>query len=183
VNKPELLAYLSRLDQALQQPTTLYIYGSAALILLDEPGRTSADVDVAAPYSQANFADLQRAATAAGLPVNPDESYRGDHIEWIGALRLCLPKPVPTTEVVLWQGERLTIKTVPVPQLIASKLIRYDAIDRADIQYLCSQTKVDVAAITAAVRLLPVPFDGDAIVLENLRNLEADLKLWRGEEP
>jgi len=183
VNKSELLAYLTGLDQALQQPAMLCVYGSAALILLDEPDRTSADVDVAAPYSRADFGDLQRAAALAGLPVNPDESHRGDHIEWIAALRLCLPPPETGTEIVLWQGTRLTIKTVPVPQLIASKLVRYDAIDQSDIQYLCSQTKVDFLSVAAAVRTLPPPFDRDALVLENLRNLETDLKLWRGEEP
>lgn len=182
MNKAELLAHLARLDRELQQPTTLCVYGSAALILLDEPDRTSVDMDVAAPYSQADFADLQRAAEAAGLPVNPDEHYEGDHIEWITALRLCLPKPTPETDLMLWQGVRLILKTVAIPELIASKLIRYDEIDQSDIQYLCAQTKVDYPAIEAAVRRLPPPFANDAIVLENLRNLQADLEVWRGDK-
>ena len=181
VNKPELLAHLARLNEALQSPTTLSVYGSAALILLDEPDRTSADMDVAAPYSQADFADLQQAAQAVGWPVNPDTAYPGDHIEWISALRLCLPRPVPETEIVLWVGSRLTIKTVPIPQLIASKLIRYDSIDQSDIQYLCSQTRVEFPTIEAAVRMLPPPFDRDPLVLENLQNLRTDLPAWQGE--
>jgi len=181
VNKSELLAHLARLDRELQQPTTLCVFGSAVLILLDEPDRTSVDIDVAAPYSQADFSDLQRAAAAAGLPVNPDEQYRGDHIEWITSLRLCLPKPAAETDILLWQGTRLLIKTVAIPQLIASKLIRYDEIDQTDIQFLLAQTKLVYSAIVAAVGLLPAPFDKDALVLENLRNLKADWVVWRGD--
>ena len=179
MNKAELLSYLSRLDTALRHPTTLCVYGSAAWILLDEPDRTSLDIDVAAPYSTADFADLQRAAKTAGLPVNPEPHYQGDHLEWITALRLCLPKPATETEIMLWQGTRLTVKTVAIPQLVASKLIRYDEIDQADVQYLCSQTNMEFPAVEAAVRLLPPPFDQDAVVLENLQNLKADLKIWR----
>lgn len=178
-----MLSHLARLDRALEHPATLYVYGSAAGILLDEPERTSGDVDVAAPYSRADFGDLQRAATAIGLPVNPEEQYPGDHIEWISALRLCLPKPVPETDILLWQGTHLTIQTAGIPQLIASKLIRYDEIAQADIQYLATQGRVELAAIEAAVKQLPDPFDRDPLVQENLRNLKTDWVMWRGDRP
>jgi len=53
MNKSELIAYLEGIDGGLQQPAMLYIYGSAVCILLDEPDRTSLDIDVAGPYSDA----------------------------------------------------------------------------------------------------------------------------------
>ena len=178
VNKVELLSYLEQLDSALKSDATLHVYGSAALILLDEPDRTSLDIDVAAPYSLTDYADMARAALAAGLPINPAEDYAGDHIEWISALRLCLPSPSPETDLVLWRGSRLIVKTGAIPSLIASKLIRYDEIDRSDIQYLSKQSGVAWSAVAAAVELLPPPFNLDRIVLENLDNLKADMGIW-----
>ncbi len=46
MNKAKLLAYLEKIDQALACDTVLYIYGSAASILLDQPGRTSLEHDM-----------------------------------------------------------------------------------------------------------------------------------------
>ena len=178
MDKEKLLSYLKGMDRRLRSPAVLCVYGSGACILLDEPDRTSLDLDVAGPYSQADFADLEQAATAAGLPVNPDEHYRGEHIEWVPALRLCLPRPTLETELILWQGAKLTVKTVSVTQLIASKLIRYDAIDRSDVQYLCVQRRPSFADIEAAVAQLPPPFDRDSVVVDNLENLRTDLALW-----
>jgi hypothetical protein len=126
MNKVELIGYLEGIDRALETPATLYIYGSAACILMDEPERTSLDIDVAGPYSQADEADVRRAAGRAGLPVNPGEDYGGDHIEWVGPLRLCLQPPVAGAEMTLWQGSKLCIRTGPVADLVASKLIRCD---------------------------------------------------------
>ena len=174
VNKTQLLDYLCKMDGGLTAPATLCIYGSAAFILLDEPDRTSLDVDVAAPYSDANFADLSRAAVAAGLPINPAPDTSGEHIEWIQAARLCLAPPTAGRVVLLWQGARLKIVTVPPPDLIASKLIRYDELDQADIAYLWAQQHVAWTDIAAAVQRLPEPFKHDPVVRDNLANLKAD---------
>jgi len=178
MNKPELIAYLEGIDGALREPATLYVYGSAACILLDEPDRTSLDVDVAGPYSQADEADLSRAAESVGLPVNPDEEYGGDHIEWVGPLRLCLQSPVAGTEMTLWQGSKLCIQSAPVADLVASKLIRYDEIDRSDVQYLVTQAGTTYAEIEAAAERLPAPFARDPLVHDNLLNLRTDMSMW-----
>ncbi len=179
VDKAKLLQHLTALDRALRQPTQLYIYGSAACILLDEPDRTSLDMDVAAPYSRADFADLQQAATAAGFPVNPPPDFQGDHLEWISAVRLCLPPPQPGSDLLLWQGGKLTVTTGGIAELIASKLIRYDPTDQADIQYLVTQRPLAHAAVAEAVARLPAPFAQDPVVLDNLTNLQTDLATWR----
>lgn len=178
MDRHQLVTYLETIDHALAAPATLVVYGSAALILLDEPDRTSLDVDVAGPYSMVDFADFKRAATTARLPVNPEDDFRGDHIEWIGPLRLCLAPPTAESEVLLWQGNRLTVKTVAPAQLIASKLIRYDEIDRSDIQFLLAQSKVPFADIAAAVGGLPEAFRRDPLVRENLANLKTDVGVW-----
>ena len=147
-------------------------------MLLDEPDRTSLDLDVAGPYSSVDEADLRIAAETAGLPVNPPDSYQGNHIEWIGPLRLCLQPPTEGKAVVLWQGRKLQIVTASIPALIASKLIRYDEIDQGDIQYLLSQGHFAYSEIKAAVSRLPAQFAEDHIVQENLLSLEKDMEIW-----
>ena len=183
MNKIELTAYLEKIDKALEHPAILCIYGSAAYILLDEPDRTSLGMDIAGPYSNADYSDFRKAAAVAGLPVNPDEQYSGNHIEWISGLRLCLPQPSPDTDVILWQGTLLTLKTVAIEKLVASKLIRYDEIDQSDIRYLVAHRKTAFSRIEAAVTLLPHPFNCDPVVLENLQNLKTDMGMWGNLAP
>jgi hypothetical protein len=180
MDKRELVSYLERLDAALSAPSELYIYGSAVVILLDAPGRTSLDIDVAGPYSSVQPTEFARASEAAGLPVNPDDpAYSGNHLEWVGPLRLCLPPP-DGSGMTLWRGMRLTVRTGNAADIIASKLIRYDETDKADIQFLCTQAPVTMDAVRAAADALPAPFRDDALVRENLGNLAVDLLLWRG---
>ena len=180
MNRNQLADYFERIDAALREEAILYIYGSAAFILLDEPERTSLDIDVAAPYCRLDERAFRNAAAQAGLPVNPEPDTTGDHIEWISSLRLCLPKPSAKSDIVLWRGRHLTVITGAIPALIASKLIRYDAVDRSDVQYLLAQHPVVFKDVTAAVRALPPPFRRDAVVLENLGNLKKDMAIWLG---
>ncbi|MBN1675909.1 MAG: hypothetical protein JXR37_33000 [Kiritimatiellae bacterium] len=182
MDKAQLLDYLAKIDAALKTECALCVYGSGALILLDEPGRTSLDIDIAAPYSVAAYPDFCRAADEAGLPVNPEESENVEHVEWVSALRLCLAKPEAPGEVVLWQGQRLTLKTVSPADLVASKLIRYDEIDQGDIRYLVAQANLEHAQVREAVERLPDSFRSDRLVRENLANLEVDMKLWKQQE-
>lgn len=180
MDKARLLHYLETIDDALSQPCSICVFGSAAFILLDQPSRTSLDIDVAGPYSDADMGELRRAAQTAGLPINPDEVPSGDHIEWVSALRLCLSAPTPESELILWRGRLLTVKTVSIADLVASKLIRYDAIDQSDIQYLAAAHSVSYSQVQEAVQRLPPPFNRDPILLDNLRTLEQDMSNWRG---
>ena len=173
-----LRTYLEKLDTALAGPAACCVFGSAACMLLGEEGRFSLDVAIAAPYSTVNETMLRAAAAQIGLPVNPPEDFAGDHIEWIGPLRLCLAEPGVASRVILWQGERLTIFTVGPADLIASKLIRYDPTDQADIQFLMVNTRARFDEVALAVERLPVPFRSDPVVQENLENLRRDCGRW-----
>jgi hypothetical protein len=183
MDKQQLLEYLEKMDAALDHPAMIYIYGSAACILLDEPDRTSLDIDVAGPYSDADYAELVRAAEMAGIPVNPDGDANTNHIEWIQGLRLCLPAAAPERSMLLWQGAKLAIKCGPPADLIASKLIRYDEIDQGDIQFLLSQAHISYDDVADAVKRLPPSFREDCLVIENLQNFRSDIELWNGDRP
>ena len=173
-----LQTYLGKLDGVLNGNAECCVFGSAACMLLGEEGRISLDVDIAGPYSKVNESELRRAAAEIGLPVNPPEDFAGDHIEWIGPLRLCLADPAIGGRMVLWQGDHLTIFTVGTADLIASKLIRYDPSDQADIQFLMINGRLGMEAIAEAVERLPTAFRADMMVLENLKNLHRDCQRW-----
>ncbi len=178
MNKTELITYLEKIDSALCDHATLHIYGSGACMLLDEPDRTSLDLDIAGPYSAVDEIDLRDAAESAGLPVNPPENYQGNHIEWIGSLRLCLQPPTENNTIILWQGRKLKIVTASIPALVASKLIRYDEIDQGDIRYLLSQGHFSYSEIRNAALRLPPQFAADHVVKDNLLNLKTDMEIW-----
>ena len=173
-----LRTYLSQLDGSLTEKAACCIYGSAACMLLGEEGRISLDVDIAGPYSQVNEAMLRSAAAQIGLPVNPPADFAGDHIEWIGPLRLCLADPSIGGRVVLWQGSHLTIFTVSAPDLAASKLIRYDPSDQADIQFLMVNGRVRIGEMAGAVERLPAAFRADIMVRDSLNKLNRDCQRW-----
>jgi len=181
MDKNEIIAYLTRLDCEVSAPVVLYLYGSAVVILLDAPDRTSLDIDVAGLYSSGDQAEITRASLRAGLPVNPDPAYSGNHLEWIGPLRLCLPPPREDGKgLVLWQGEKVTVRSGSVEDLVASKLIRYDETDRADIQYLYAQFPFEWGGVRESVARLPEPFKTDPMLLDNLSSLKTDMRLWKG---
>ncbi|MFC1761253.1 DUF6036 family nucleotidyltransferase [Planctomycetota bacterium] len=182
MDKKRLIQILAAIDDNLESPGSLCIYGSGAFILLDEEDRTSLDLDIAAPYSSVNFSDFSRAVRAAGIAINPEEDTNEDHIEWISFIRLCLAKPDTTESIVLWEGNKLKVFTVSPADLIASKLIRYDEIDQSDIHYLVFQMNLSYESIVQAAKRLPEQFRNDAIVRENLANLEQDMESWRNAE-
>ncbi len=179
MNAQVLREHLFKLDVALSEPARLCIYGSAALMLMGEEDRFSVDIDIAGPYSTVNERALAIAGSQIGLPVNPSEEFSGDHIEWIGPGRLCLAAPSPGEAVVLWQGGHLTVFTLPPPDLVASRLIRYDPTDQSDIQFLVAHARLDFESIRSAVERLPFAFRNEALVRENLDNLRRDLERWK----
>jgi hypothetical protein len=83
MNHANILNIFEKLDTGLSAPTVLYLYGSAAFILLGEPDRTSLDIDVAGPYSSVDMGEMRRVAEQVGCPINPSSDFDKDHIEWI----------------------------------------------------------------------------------------------------
>ena len=171
--------YFARLDALVAPGTVLYVYGGAAVALLGSGIRTTMDVDVAEPYSHFDRKAFAAASAQAGLPVNPGADYDAAFLELVGALRLCVPEPTadkPGLEI--FKGANLMVRTGSAADLIASKLVRYDEQDQQDIQFLLKAGAVALAAVRESVSRLPAAFREDALVRENLENLERDMKMW-----
>ena len=169
--------FFEQVDGIMHAPAELLLYGAGAFMLLGEEGRTSLDLDVAGPYCQGDVTGLRRACEQAGLPVNPPPETMQAHIEWVGIERLCLPEP-GTDDLVLWRGQHLLVRTVAPAALVASKLIRYDETDQADVRALCFRFRVTWDEVRAAAERLPTAFRRDPLVRENLDNLQRDMLLW-----
>ena len=171
--------YFVRLDALVAPGTVLYVYGGAAVALLGSNIRTPMGVDVAEPYSHFDRAAFAEASAQAGLPVNPGADYEQAFLELVGAFRLCVPEPTDAkAALVLFEGKNLTVRTGSAADLIASKLVRYDEQDQQDVQFLLKAGAVTLAAVRESVSRLPATFREDALVRENLDNLERDMKMW-----
>ncbi|TAN36759.1 MAG: hypothetical protein EPN23_08085 [Verrucomicrobia bacterium] len=177
MDRKNIELFLEKVDADLSAPADMVLYGAGAFMLLGEEGRTSLDLDVAGPYCQGDVTALRRACEKAGLPINPPPETLHEHIEWVGIERLCLPPPGPD-DVVLWRGQRLTVRTVAPAALVASKLIRYDETDQADVRSLCFRLRISWDDVRAAAERLPMTFRRDPLVRENLENLQRDMQLW-----
>ena len=154
--------------------------GGSAIALLGAKIRTTADVDVALPYSKFDFADFVRASAAAGLPVNPAFGYQGAYVELVKPLMLTVPQPKDESDVQeLFRGANLIVRTGSGADLVASKLYRYSEQDQEDVQFLMLRGGVTLDAVRESVSRLPERFREDVMTVENLGNLERDLAVWR----
>ena len=180
VNEEVLRGYFARLDPLVSKGTSLYLFGGGAVALLGAKIRTTIDLDVAAPYSTFSESEFAKASEQAGLPVNPPLGYQGAYVEFVQPLMLALPRP--TDEEcgnVIFRGLNLMVKTCSPADLVASKLCRYNAKDRGDVQFLVESVGVTIEQIHESVKRLPPRLRDDVLVQENLSNLEVDMKLWR----
>lgn len=180
INEATALEYFSRLDALVKSGTELYVIGGSAIALLGAKIRTTADVDVALPYSKLDISAFGEASAKAGLPVDPAFGYQGAYIELVKPLMLMLPKPKSEDSLqVLFRGVNLTVKTGSCADLVASKLYRYSEQDREDVQFLMLRGGVTLEAVRESVARLPERFREDVMTVENLGNLERDLAVWR----
>lgn len=179
INEQTVREYFFRLDALVRPGTELYVIGGSAIALLGAKIRTTVDIDVALPYSKLDVAAFAEASAQAGLPVNPAFGYQGAYIELVQPLMLTLPKPKSNDSVqVLFQGTHLTVKTGSGADLVASKLYRYSEQDQEDIQFLVLRGGVTLESVKESVSRLPDRFRDDVLVIENLGNLERDVKEW-----
>jgi len=179
VDEQTVRAYFDALDPLVRPNTVLYVFGGAAIALLGSRIRVTMDIDIAEPFSNIDRAAFCRASAEAGLPVNPSAEYSAAFVELVGPLRLPLPAPDSANPAVeLYRGNNLLVTTGSSADLVASKLVRYDEQDQQDIQFLMGEGGATLEEVREAVGRLQPLFRNDALVKENLANLETDLRIW-----
>jgi hypothetical protein len=138
LNGSQWLDVLERLAVALgkEGPTVqLCLIGSSACLFGGMEARTSRDLDVWRPLSDYDRTELKQAAETVGLLFDPKTSLEPDrpYLQIVdkGVVEIGDFVPVPIDRM-----GRLHLTRPPIENLIASKLIRGDARDIADILFL-----------------------------------------------
>lgn len=155
IDRAQLDQMFEQLGQALTQPTTLCIFGSAPGILLGQPARQTQDVDVWHLASTYDAGDLSRACKAAGVLYNPTGEIDPETIY----LRISRPgivalPPSFETELLGTYG-RLTV-VMPAPAVLtAAKLVRANENDLGDITWWVTQRRLEVMHLEHVIRQIP----------------------------
>lgn len=118
--------------------------------------RTSEDLDIWQPTSDYDYTELKNATEQAGLCFNPtgilepDQAYL--QIVEPGIIQVGKFEPVR-----MFKMGRLIVSRPPIENIIAGKLIRADAKDITDIQFLHKHFLTDIPAIRKIISSFPKP--------------------------
>lgn len=148
---PEMQDALVRLGDALEQPTTLVVIGSAVCISLGQADRMTMDIDIWSPSSSFDLGVLRRACDASDIIFDPKE-----HDEPTKPyLQLIEPGIVQLgafdKTLQLFTTGNLVVKRPPAENVIASKMVRGEAHDFDDAVFLMHKCRVDLEAISKAI--------------------------------
>lgn len=130
------------------------LIGSSACIFGGMGGRTSIDLDVWLPNSDFDELELKRAVTEAGLLFDP-KSELEPNTAYVQIVEPGLVQVGQFDGVLLKRMGRLRITRPPYENLVASKLVRADAKDIQDIQFLIQTYRVTSEAVAQVVESLP----------------------------
>ena len=164
----EKLAGIGRHLQRQNAPASLELIGAWPVIEAGLEGRTSLDLDVWMPGSDADRSALAAACAAAGLYFDPTGETHRPYLQLIHPGIVTVPEHVPV-KAGRWGG--LTILTPPPAALAAMKLIRAEPKDLADVFFLCSRHGLTRAGVADYVRRIPDPAQRQT-AQENLVYLE-----------
>lgn len=172
----QLKAVFERLDAALEHTTELLVRGGAAVLAHGLEQRVTIDIDVL-PASRFVEADLRRACDAAGIGFNPTDKDLADrdYLEVVPEETLILPRPSRDREYnTVFRGLRLTVRTPPAADLIVGKLKRLEPEDLVDVAFLIERFRLTESDLNEAFERLPVRFQADPVVQDNLRYIFED---------
>ena len=133
-------------------PASLEVIGAWPVIEAGLEGRTSLDLDVWMPGSDADRSALAAACAATGLDFDPTGETDRPYLRLIHPGIVTVPEHVPV-KAGRWGG--LTILTPPPSALAAMKLVRAEPKDIADVFFLCSRHGLTRAEVASYVRRIP----------------------------
>ena len=148
----EKLAAIGEHLRSVGSSATLEIIGAWPVMEAGLEGRTSLDLDVWMPASDADRGALAKACAAAGLDFNPTGETDRPYMQLVQPGIIEMPEHVPV-EAGRWGA--LTITTPPPAALAAMKLVRAEPKDIADVLFLCSRHGLgqeDVALYVRRIR-------------------------------
>lgn len=77
-------------------------------------------------------------------------------------------------DILLFRGQRLTVKTPPAADLVIGKVKRLDTDDLSDIAFLIDRFRLTGADLDESFERLSARFKADPVVQDNLRFIKED---------
>ena len=167
IDREKLQEIFGKLGQALKQPATLCLSGSAPGILLGQLDRNTSYVDVWRPNSDFEDTDFAAACTHAGLLFDPKGEVGDDdiYIQVVDPGIVALPSKFETQAIGRFGNLSVII---PAPSAIAaSKLLRAAPQDIEDIAWWMRSRALTIQEIESAIIALPRAVDRET-ASENL---------------
>ena len=130
----------------------LEIIGAWPVMEAGLEGRTSLDLGVWMPASDADRSTTAAACAAAGLDFDPTGETDRPYLQLVQPGIVSMPDHVPV-KVGRWGA--LTVLTPPPAVLAAMKLVRAEPKDVADVLFLASRHGLTREPVAAAVRSIP----------------------------
>ena len=150
--REEKLAGIGSHLQRVNAPASLELIDAWPVIEAGLEGRTSLDLDVWMPGSDADRSALAAACAAVGLDFDPTGETHRPYLQLIHPGIVTVPDHVP---VKAGRWGALTILTPPPSALAAMKLVRAEPKDIADVFFLCSRHGLTRAEVARFVRQIP----------------------------
>lgn len=135
-------------------PATLEIIGAWPVLEAGLEGRSSLDLDVWLPASDADRSALAAACASAGLDFDPTGETDRPYLQLLQPGIISMPDHVP---VKAGRWGALTVLTPPPATLAAMKLVRAEPKDIADVLFLCSRHGLTKEQVAESVRRIPDP--------------------------
>lgn len=146
---------LIRVGQHLQKPTRLVLIGSSVGMWYGQPGRMTEDVDIWAPKTKVDLADIAQACEKAGIHFDPKE-YDAPRDGLY--LQMVTPGVVHVgkwrSEESMFRSGNLEVVHPPAENIIASKLVRAEPFDLDDIVFLMGRLDISLDQVRGAVSTL-----------------------------
>ncbi len=156
--RPDLLAFLKRLDEHLTsgRKAELYLGGGAAILLAYNGKLATVDVDFIGEESGLLLELSQFAAkgsethrlTKLYLDIVPPGMFPSD----LGWRNRTIPVSAP-------ELQHLNIRVLEIHDLVISKLKRFAGKDRQDVRGLCGRSELNVQTLRARYREARLPSD------------------------
>jgi len=148
-------AALMRVGQHLQKPARLVVIGSTVGMFYGQPGRMTQDVDVWAPSSDVDLADIAQACQKAGIHFDPRDF---DHPDDGLYLQMVTPGVVNVgkwrEDSRMFRSGNLEVAHPPAENIVVSKLLRAEPFDLDDIVFLMTRLDISLDQVRAAAKTL-----------------------------
>lgn len=182
LNKKSILKIFSDIDKNLQEEVVLVAIGSTATIMLDQPKRTTNDIDIWLPASKINniFNFIKICELIGVKVIMPTEDYDFEEDIKQPYIQLISDESSIVVEfgqydrnklITLYKGNMLTVLSLPPENIIASKLIRCKTTDINDCIFLIKKFRITPEQIKNVTKTFKDKTDSE-IAEENIVIME-----------